>query len=83
MQVSLDGACKYAGHKIINYKDGRRFVSLNIIDEKGEPINIFCPGQVEEVLRYCDLGDPLSLVFNVSDFQNRLSLRCIEVIRGG
>lgn len=83
MQVSLDGSCKYAGHKIVKYKDGRTFVSLIVLDEKGEPINIFCPGTVEDVCRYCDLGDPLSLVFTVSEYQNKLQLRCIEVIRGG
>lgn len=80
MQVSLDGTVKYAGHKIINYKDGRQFVSLSAVDDRGEPINFFCPGSCLPAISGCKFGDDLSLVFNVSEYQNRLNLRVTEVV---
>lgn len=81
MQVTMDGTCRYAGHKIINYKDGRTFASLSVVDEKNQPLNVFCPGTVISTLQDCTFGDELQLVFTVNQFNNNLNLRCLEVLR--
>lgn len=81
MQVSMDGTVKYAGHKIINYKDGRRFVSLTVVDEKGEPLELFCPEKCIPVAESCHWGDELQVVFRVNAFRNTLTLRPDEVLK--
>ena len=79
MQVSMDGTVKYAGHKVINYKDGRQYVALSTVDEKNEPINFFCPGTCLPAIKNCTFGDDISITFDVNEYQNRLNLRVKEV----
>lgn len=80
MQASLDGTVKYAGHKVVNYKDGRTFVNLSAVDDKNEPLTFFCPGSCLPVVSNLRFGDDIGVVFQISEFQNRLNLRVVEII---
>lgn len=80
MQVSLDGCVKYCGHENIEYKDGRRYVILSVVDEEQVPYQLFCPGTVEAAVRNLPFGSELSIIFKVNRFRNNLDLRVSEVI---
>lgn len=81
MLVSLDGSVKFCGFKKVVYKDGRTFANVSVIDEVGEPVNLFCPGGVIPVLEQCSYGDDIGVVFIVNQWQNNLNLRVKEIIR--
>lgn len=83
MQVSMDGSVKYAGHKVIKYKDGRVYASLSVVDDRNEPLNLFCPSNCINVLDGMTFGDDLQVIFDVNEYQNRLNLRVKEVVRYG
>lgn len=76
----MDGTVKYAGHELIEYKDGRKFVNLSVVDSDNIPFSIFCPGEFAYPLANVVFGQDISIVFEVRRWNNNLTLRAKEVI---
>lgn len=79
MQVTMDGYVRYAGHELIEYKDGRKYVNVSVVDGDNVPFTIFCPGSVAPVLQNLSFGDNISFTFDVRRWNNNLNLRVKEV----
>ena len=79
MQVTMDGYVKYCGHEIIEYKDGRKFVNVSVVDSDNVPMTIFCPGSIAPALQNVNFGDNISFTFEVRRWNNNLTLRAKEV----
>lgn len=81
MQVSTDRSMKFLScGEVVKRETGERFYNLQVMDEEGAILRIFCNERQFNDLQACSFGQEISLAFRIYGREKGLGVSLVDMV---